>query len=137
MMRASSSCRAVSLCNANLFRFLSFLGRIFLCCLLPLAGAPAFAEATFISLSIGAQIGSVTYGGGTVTYTVTGTATGNGQGSCGPLSTNGLPSGVSGAFVPTSLSRNGAGTATSTLTLTISASKTPVSGALFTVSCLR
>ena len=126
--------RALSPFSLPLF---SFIYRILPTCLLLLVSTNALAAARFISLSVGTQTGSATYStAGSVSYTVTGTATENGNGSCGPLSISGLPAGVTGSFSPTALSRKDAGLATSTLMLQTTAATLAVLGDSFTVSCV-
>lgn len=108
--------------------------------LLLFASASATA-AIFTSIAISAQSGSVTYGtSGSVTYTVTVTATGGANNfvTCTFGAVSGLPAGVTAAFTPNPARRRGAGTATSTLTLTTNAGTTPATtNDAFTVSCAR
>jgi len=116
--------------------FFSFLYKILPVCMLLLVSTNAFAAKSFTGLSVGPQTGSVTYGtAGSVTYDVIGTFAGSGNESCTPLSTSGLPAGVTDSFNPFDLKATGpATTATSILTLTIPVG-TPAGSTSFTVSC--
>lgn len=103
-------------------------------CFLLLFSASTFAAKSVTGMSVGAQTGSVTTGtAGSVSYTVTGTYSGSGSASCGPLKVDGLPSSVS--YTRPTLSTTG-GNTTSTAILTLMTSATTSSGDLpFTVSC--
>lgn len=128
--------------NSTDYRIQSGLQRLFTCihqiilaCIILLASSSAFAAKSFTALGVGSQTGSVTAGtAGSVTYSVTGTFSGNGNANCGPLTVSGLPIGVTYSSVTLSA----AGTTTSvsaTLTLTTSASTPAVTNSSFTISC--
>jgi hypothetical protein len=94
-----------------------------------LTAQTTFTDSTTATISVGAQSGTPTYGTvGTATYQVTVTGSGSG-GITVVFTTNGLPSGASAAFNPTSVTVNNGGNATSTLTVT-TATSTPASNAL-------
>jgi MSHA biogenesis protein MshQ len=125
---------------ANLWNTWSVPGFTMLILLVTLSviSTSVFAAKTFDGFTISAQSGSVTAGtGGTVTYTLTGTYTGNGNASCTPLSVSGLPTGVTlSSFSPTGFSATGTTTSqTSILTLTVATTATATTGSAFTVSC--
>jgi serine protease len=80
------------------------------------------------SVAVSPSSGTVS-AGGTVAYTVT-TAVVSGSAQATTLAVSGLPSGVTGAFSPASIT--GAGTAT--LTLTASSSAPSITGAAFTIT---
>jgi len=97
----------------------------------PYVGPYEVAACTLTSVTVSAQIGTVTYGtGGSVTYTITLVkSNANCSGTFSIITT--LPTGVTATFNPTGFSGSGT-TKTSTLTLTTSNS-TPVGANLFTV----
>lgn len=116
---------------------LFLLYKILPACLLLLASTNAFAARTAATVTVGIQSGTVTYGtAGSVTFLVSLTTSGNGNGSCTP-SVSGLPTGVSGSFSPTPVNfSNTTPSPATTLTLTTTAATTQaVTGASFTVTC--
>ncbi len=99
---------------------------------------PAAAAPRVVSVSVGAQTGSLTYGtAGSATYTVSVTK-GTLNSLTAALSVTGLPTGASGVFVPAQLSwGTGVGsTQNSTLTVTTTAAA-PGGAATFTVRAER
>ncbi|OGB23047.1 MAG: hypothetical protein A3I66_08495 [Burkholderiales bacterium RIFCSPLOWO2_02_FULL_57_36] len=109
-----------------------------LACLLLLAHLPVWAAKDVASVTVDTQVGTATYGtAGAVTYTVSFTSSGNGNGSC-DLAVTGLPTGVTPNFSggTTINFSNGNPSPTTTLTLTTDAGTAQaIIGAVFTVTC--
>jgi hypothetical protein len=100
----------------------------------------ALAAKDVDSVTVGAQSGTVTYGtAGSVTYTVSFTSDGNGNGNCS-LTVTGLPTGVAAGFSggTTVNFSNATPSPAKTLTLTTDAATTPaVTNDAFTVTCTK